>query len=58
MELLMVTIVSFCGFKLKVLTVAQKEACMEHMVNCAIVQDGKTSRELIEKCKVKWEAGK
>lgn len=54
MEMLMTAIISFCQFKTANITVDNKEKCMEKMVNCAIVKDGQTSPELIQKCKEQY----
>lgn len=54
MEMLMTAIISFCQFKTANISIDNKEKCMEKMVNCAIVKDGQTSQELINKCKEKY----
>lgn len=54
MELLIATVISFCQFKNANITTDNKEKCMEKIVNCAIIQDGKTTPQLIEKCKQKY----
>ena len=53
MEMLMVTIATFCQFKTANISINNKEICMEKMVNCAIIKDGQTTPELIKKCKEK-----
>lgn len=54
MEMLISAIISFCQFKTANIAVDNKEKCMEKMVNCAIVKDGQTTPELIQKCKEKY----
>jgi hypothetical protein len=54
MQMLTFVIATFCEFKNPQVPRDYKEACMEHMVNCAIVEDGKTSNELVDKCRERW----
>lgn len=53
-QMLTFVIASFCEFKNPKVPQDYKEACMHYMVNCSIVEDGKTSNKLVDQCKEKW----
>lgn len=53
-EMLTFVIAAFCGFKDPNITKTQKLDCSEFMINCSILQDGKTTNILVDECKTRW----
>lgn len=45
---------NFCGIKDINLPKQEKLDCIEYMVNCAIVEDGRTMNKLVNMCKEEW----
>lgn len=45
---------NFCGVKDNRITKQEKIECIEFMVNCAIIDDGKTANKLVDLCKERW----
>ena len=58
MDMLQFAIAAFCQFKDPKVNKEQKIACAEMLVNCAIVEDGKTTTKQFEMCREKWLAQK
>lgn len=47
-------IAAFCGIKDPKINKEYKVECVTYIANCAIVEDGKTTEKLFEKCREEW----
>lgn len=56
MEITMLVFIisNFCAFKDVTVSQDYKHRCMESMVNCSVIQDGKTTSKQVEYCKELW----
>lgn len=47
-------IASFCGMKDSHITKTEKMECIDFMSNCAVIEDGITTSEQVNKCEENW----
>jgi hypothetical protein len=53
-DMLAFVIAAFCGFTDPKITKTAKLECSDYLVNCSVLQDGRTTNKQVDACKERW----